>query len=438
MNPTDIDFIIFHSPCPDGSIAAFSAYLYFSRLNKEIVYYDHLKKSDYKNKIVFHGTNYGRSPPNVKDRNVLICDFSYDKKTTSRLIKSAKNILIIDHHKTSEKDLEEIDDKYKIFDMTHSGAWLTWKYFFPNNTVPKLINYIQDRDLWTKQMHLTDAFSYWFTTLPHSFQEYEKYLNDDLLEHTIIAKGIPFMELNNYYINDIAKYAVPKFMKIHNNYYFVVYVNGTLLKSDIGNRLLNFFPYVDFSAVYSISDTTNATSFSLRSSDVHVDVSSVAKFYKGGGHRNASGLFLNKITNVLDGTIYDTTGTLYHQLKNLYHNSITLNNITYNIVYLNSLLFHKEIGNYLLQIKYNILNNDKYVPIQESTAILNIIHSTNLNIVFDIAVIWDYTGFDNTTSAHFVFNPIIDSSYFDPIKKHFNVNDDNIAIYNNVSTYLSI
>jgi hypothetical protein len=91
-------------------------------------------------------------------------------------------------------------------------------------------------------------------------------------------------------------------------------------------------PHIDFSAIYSINDSQNTTSFSLRSSNEHYDVSEIAKIYGGGGHRNASGLFSQKLTNVLDGIVYDTTGqycsvedTLKIKMIKTVNNSIEIN-----------------------------------------------------------------------------------------------------------------
>ena len=39
--------------------------------------------------------------PDVKDKNVVILDFSFDNKTTKNLIKEAKSLIVIDHHKSA-------------------------------------------------------------------------------------------------------------------------------------------------------------------------------------------------------------------------------------------------------------------------------------------------------------------------------------------------
>ena len=108
-------------------------------------------------------------------------------------------LLIIDHHKSAERELSDIPDNLKIFDMNHSGAMLTWFYFYPNVESPLLIKYIEDRDIWTKALPNTDDFHSWFCTVPREFEEYNKYLDDDLLTSMIKTKGIRYGELNQCY-----------------------------------------------------------------------------------------------------------------------------------------------------------------------------------------------------------------------------------------------
>jgi len=58
----------------------------------------------------------------------------------------AASILILDHHKTAMEDLQGFEGA--VFDMERSGAMITWNHFFPNLEAPRLIDHIQDRDLW--------------------------------------------------------------------------------------------------------------------------------------------------------------------------------------------------------------------------------------------------------------------------------------------------
>lgn len=45
--------------------------------------------------------------------------------------------------------------------MDHSGAYLVWKYFFPDTDIPLFIRYIEDADLNTNLMEIFDKFKAW-------------------------------------------------------------------------------------------------------------------------------------------------------------------------------------------------------------------------------------------------------------------------------------
>ena len=428
MNKNNIDLIIYHwSPpngCSDGSIASLCAYLFLHKIhpNKKIIISNSgtlIEDLKQENTIIFYPAGYGRNIlPSFKNRNVLMCDISFPKQTIDTIIKDASGFLLIDHHESAEKELVSLDKKYKIFDMNHSGAWLTWKYFFPEEPVPLLVKYIQSRDIWTKDMENTDAFAYWFDTIPQKFEEYEKYLDEEKLMDAIKNKGLVYQELNDFYVKNCITYAVPKFTKIGENFYFVVYLNGTILKSDLGNKLINEFKMANFSAVYTINDKTNSTAFSLRSSDKHTNVAEVAHLMGGGGHRNASGLYLNKITNVLDGVVYDSTGQLYKELRDIYKEKLLfkeLGDIGLEVIYLNSLFYKQEIGKYLLQTKY--YDKEKGL-VQEGSSIIQELYGED-NIQFDISVIWSYDG--RYTTLYITFRDQLDSWIVDMINSKYNV-----------------
>ena len=55
----------------------------------------------------------------LKDKNVLICDFSFKKDIIAKLLDIVKGLLIIDHHLSAKNELENLDHKHKIFDMNH-------------------------------------------------------------------------------------------------------------------------------------------------------------------------------------------------------------------------------------------------------------------------------------------------------------------------------
>lgn len=401
LQPDEVDYVIYHHPCSDGTGSGYVAWKYLSTKYPT-------------REVMYKPMGIGADPPDdIDGKNVLICDYSYRKDKLIKLLLKVNKLLVIDHHKSSQIDLKDIDEKFKIFDMNHSGAMLTWFYFFPNIEPPLMIKYIEDRDIWAKKLPLTDEFTAWFYTLPLDFQVYDKYNNDELIKEMINTKGTNFIELNNSYIKQAVNYAVPKFIQIKDKYYFVAFVNSTIVKSDVGNKLLEHYPYIDFSAVYSISDSSNCTSFSLRSDDTHLDVSILASSLGGGGHRNASGVVCHYICNHLPGKMFDCK-KLYYLLENLYFSSLMVNDQIYNIVYLYAPLYKYKLGSYLLQERYKDKNNNS---IQNCQAISN--KKNNLNecvpIKYHIAAVWEYDPLNDTTHFTLVFDKSVNSDDKDKI-----------------------
>jgi hypothetical protein len=389
LQPDEVDVVIYHSPCADGTGSAYVAWKYF------------MTKFPEKNILYYPMRIDAMPPPDIENKNVLICDYSYKKDILINLLKKVNKLLIIDHHKSAEKDLQDIDDKYKIFHMKYSGAMLTWFYFFPTVKAPLMIEYIQDRDIWTKKLPNTDDFASWFYTLKMDFQEYDKYLDDNLLLEMIGVKGLAFRELNNYYIDQAVNYCVPKFCKLKDKYYFVAYVNSTVCKSDIGNKIFEKYPLIDFSSVYNIDDNCNNTHFSLRSTEKHVDVSEIATAFGCGGHAMASGIKVTHVTNQIPGIYYDN-GQLYHELQNIYYGTLIINRITYDVVYMQSSIHKTKLATYFLQDKYTYFDK----PVQVCQDISRKLEKVCPDTV-QIAAVWNYNPVRNVTHFSIVLHKSI-------------------------------
>lgn len=337
LQPSEVDLMIYHGGCVDGFGSALACHEYF-KLNNGV--------NSKGKEITYFNANFNKPPPDVKGLNVLICDFSYDEPTMKTLIAEANMLAVLDHHKTAEKNLINIDQKYKIFRMDHSGAYLAWTFFFRDTAIPLLIRYIEDTDIWTKVLENTDAISAYIHTLPFDFEEYSKLLDEQVLLQDILPVALGMQKQNDVYVKKAIMYTTVKFIQIDSTYFFVACINTSVLKSEIGNQIFSKYVDVNFSNCYSIDDQTQHAWCSLRSTNDRTDVSEIAKIYKGGGHRNASGLFLRHTSDV--GTVIDVQN-MYSMLNNIYiRESETLG----NVVYLNATHCRKQIGKYLLQTRY--------------------------------------------------------------------------------------
>jgi len=344
----DVDTVIYHRKCIDGFASILSVHLFNKRYAN-----DEDKNIQY---IPVNHNNY--TMPDVKNKNVLICDFSFTYDETLEIIKQANNVLIIDHHETSANKLKNIPDRYKIFDVNHSAAVLTWKYVFPQISVPLLLQYIEDRDILKNAMKFTNEFFVWFSTIPQVFEMYEKYLDNNVLTKMIKNYGVIYYKLNSYYVNGSAEHAKPSFTQIQIgdkiNYYFIGYHNQTNFKSDVGNAIMTKYKNLDFSAVYSISDNTTKTKFALRSNNTSIDVSKIAELFNGGGHRNAAGLVFSYITNKLEKNDPNVTVKTLSSNPNLYNNLENIKIIQIDdhyVAYLNTFACYKQLADYLMQVR---------------------------------------------------------------------------------------
>ena len=316
----NIDLVIYHHPCQDGFGAAFCVWHYYKTKFG----------LDRTNQIRFKPASHSKisEDPQDKfydkfvDKNILIVDFSYKLKILQKIIQKCSSLMILDHHKSAQEDLESIDTNLKIFDMNRSGAVITWNYFFGNTTpVPKFILYIQDRDLWTNVFLDSGEFSTFFNEIKFNFELWEKYLDDKVCD-IAIESGRSWLDYKTILVNRAANKASRVIQIINNVYCVVAYANSPEFRSDIGATILDVHKLVDFSCLWSYDLNKNTTNFSLRSNNSRFDVKEIAVANNGGGHRNAAGItlagvcgclpyelvkptYIDLIEHVLVRTIYD-------------------------------------------------------------------------------------------------------------------------------------
>jgi len=257
---------IYHSNCADGFGAALAVKVGLERFNDT---------------CDFHPGVHGKAPPDVKDREVLIVDFSYKRDVLLEMAKTAKSILILDHHVSAEKDLVDLPDNVEvIFDMTRSGAVIAWQHFNPNHTTPQLLLHIQDRDLWQFKLEGTREIQAAIFSHPYNFDVWEGLLTADLgqfYQEGVALERKHFKDINEFigvasYRTTIDGHDVP----VLNAPYF--------WSSDAGHIMGIGEP---FAACYW--DTPDGRVFSLRSAEDGLDVSEIATKFGGGGHKHAAG-----------------------------------------------------------------------------------------------------------------------------------------------------
>jgi nanoRNase/pAp phosphatase (c-di-AMP/oligoRNAs hydrolase) len=261
-------YVLYHAHCTDGFGAAFAAWKRFG---------DNAK---------YLPVSYANPLPNMKNaKAVYILDFSYDKQTLLELKKKA-DVVVLDHHKTAEKDLQGLS--FAQFDMERSGAMMAWEYFHPEKEVPLMIQYIQDRDLWKFDLKLSKEFHLGISSIPQVFEVWDVASVDDLTR-----SGSAILSYQSSLVERIASASVVESLDSLYGHplgrsYNVVSVNSGVLESEVGDALLHKFPDAHFALIW-YRTKEGKTKVSLRSEKGKTDVSEIAKFFSGGGHPSASG-----------------------------------------------------------------------------------------------------------------------------------------------------
>lgn len=276
---------IVHGSCRDGFCAAWVLHRKFGEA------------------IEIHHAYYGKEPPEVMDRDVIMADFSYPRDVMERIAATARSLVVLDHHKTAEAALDGFaEDMHRtnapvdvVFDMERSGAGIAWDYFFPGEPRPWLVDYVEDRDLWRHRLPDSTLVNAYIGILAFDFPTWT--LASQCTIEDFATAGRNVRAKVQQYVNEASK-----------NLRWVTVLTGTqggcrvpvvnapqvdiseLLDAILTQSARENMPPCDF-AVGWWQRFDGLFQFSLRSRG-DFDVSEIAKAFGGGGHRNAAGFQL--------------------------------------------------------------------------------------------------------------------------------------------------
>ncbi len=278
--------IIYHRHCTDGFCAAWVA---AHALGGE---------------CELHAAQYGDAPPDVSGRRVWIVDFSYPRPVLDEMVAKCDYLLVLDHHATAEADLK--GHPHAKFDGSESGASLTWKHFHPGESVPLLVQYVRDRDLWKWELPDSREVSEVVRLAEFTLDAWDQLAYEVSTRlRSVVEKGRALRQATNKRVESASAHPV------------TVRIAG--VEFDVTNAT------TDFSEVAgALSKRTGAgaayfhradgkVQFSLRSEGGTVDVSEVAKRYGGGGNRSSAGfaVSLQGFLGLMGGANERQTGNAY-------------------------------------------------------------------------------------------------------------------------------
>lgn len=262
---------IYHGHCLDGLAAAGVVHLAFD------------------GQVDFHAGIYGEQPPDVTGRDVFVVDFSYPRAMLVVMAAEANSLTILDHHKSSREALENLPGAIVRWSSESPACMMTWRYFFHGELPPKILEAIEDYDLWSFKRQFTREIVAYLKSLQLSVEEFTQVMHELFLGN-MIREGTAILrkETNDL---DVLLPQLTRHMRIAGHSVPVANLPPTMA-SAAGHRLSADSP---FAATYW--DGPEHRTFSLRSREPDgADVSVIAQSYGGGGHKHAAGFRVRRQT----------------------------------------------------------------------------------------------------------------------------------------------
>lgn len=291
-------YILYHANCPDGFGAALVAWLQFREQAQYIP------------------VSYGQAPPSLDPGAlVYILDFSYPRAVLRELASQARQIIVLDHHRTAQEDLRglefELGPPHVIrFQMEKSGAVMAYQGIVdsacPDEQVPEFYRYLQDRDLWRFELPHSREIAALLRSLPMDFNRWEQVQASfkSCFAEFVLA-GAACLDLITamadmmsaqsrlFRFSPSIQVVRPLFLteteapNTDDGIYAVPVANATAFWSEVGDALLERFPEAPFAAYYR-DRGDGRREWGLRSR-AGFDCSKIAQAYGGGGHAQAAG-----------------------------------------------------------------------------------------------------------------------------------------------------
>ena len=280
--------VLYHDNCPDGFTAAWAVW---KALDDNAEY-----------RPMNYGQHMPSAPSDYEGRRVIFVDFSLPRQELEALIRFGAQVEVYDHHKTAEADLRDLAGAKVVFDMKRSGAGIAWDEFHQGQAVglrPRLVSYVEDRDLWRWALPDSREVSEYLFSLPRTFEEWsradaamgQEVSLPTVALGTIIEMGRVLLRTKRVRVEKVCEnarwltFTAPKEAWPITSYSIPI-VNTAWDMSEIGEYLCERFPEAPCGGYYF--DRADKRQWGFRSRG-DFDVSALCKLYGGGGHQAAAG-----------------------------------------------------------------------------------------------------------------------------------------------------
>lgn len=296
------NLIIYHANCIDGFTAAYITAKFMDTEDQSYELFPAEYTKDTYDKIEARVSELDTSLVGM-----FIVDFSLPVDLLQHLRDTYPNlhIMLLDHHKTALEEYSPIsaklgtsklaiadDNLYIEIDMDKCGAEIAWSRFFDTETMPDLITYVGDYDLWKfEQGDATRYVNKYLKEVPQTVEAWDSVcadLQDPVGSIEIMASGKSLHELH---VKEVDEYVEAAELILFEDHMVYMVSCPSRFASDVGHILADRTG--TFSVTSQVLEKKGDTGYkySLRSVG-DFDVQEIAKKYGGGGHKNAAGMFI--------------------------------------------------------------------------------------------------------------------------------------------------
>lgn len=286
--PDATEVVLFHKSCTDGFAAAWVAH---THLGAKPVFY--------------HAVAHGDEPlwDHLRGKNVLIADFSWPRDIILQIKEEAKGFVLLDHHKTAKDRLAGIAGC--LIDLDESGATLAWVWFASDgetmnwkyrercHTMPLVLDYVRDRDLWEWRLPQSREFSIaLYVEVPFDFDEWDARFqawsvpDAGTIIDEMVGRGEHYLAMQSKLVDGLAKWAIER--EWRGLACRVAQVSPRSLASEVGESVLRQHPGARVALCWTRDDWKKTHKISVRTREGETDATLIAEAFGGGGHAAAA------------------------------------------------------------------------------------------------------------------------------------------------------
>lgn len=264
--------VLYHENCPDGFGAAFAAWKKFG------------------NDATYHALGRGETPPLelCEGADVYMLDFTYNEKSDMDALEAvASKLTVLDHHE-GVKDVTRSMANH-VYDSDRSGAGISWDFFHPDLPRPRLIDHVEDDDLFRFKLSDTRSVLAYLGLHPFEFafwDETMQALDDPARAESVLSKARIFGEC----FEKLAELSVNKAKMVEFEGHTIAFATAhpyKPIKSLVGNLLAKKHP------PFAIVVDAHPLGFgvSMRG-DGSMNLTKIAQKYGGNGHFSSVGFLI--------------------------------------------------------------------------------------------------------------------------------------------------